>query len=406
MKKIHLIVALLMISCHWQLFGQITTSNPYVESAYQSVYSELSIIGVYIVDEENGYTIIFLEGITSRNITDQWISLSSKTTITAKNTNISLKILDWGLYGGEFESLKFNERYSLKADRKYTFYMIFPKVPAGIERITIRENIGSDQFYWIGIHINNPNYSSGMNTPPSTGRYTSPSSGMHTPPSTGSPSTNRQQDADMDFSGSSSGFAISSSGLIVTCYHVVKQARRIRIRGINGALNRAYNAVVLSFDRQNDLAILMIDDDRFTVINRIPYTLSDRIADVGDDVFVLGYPLPALMGNEIKLTNGLISSNSGFRGDNTSYQISAPVQPGNSGCPLFDGNGNIIGVVNARLFNIENAAYAVKMPYLKTLLSSLQNPPFLPKTNILSGKSLSEQVKEIRNFVYIVEVDN
>jgi len=77
-------------------------------------------------------------------------------------------------------------------------------------------------------------------------------------------------------------------------------------------------------------------------------------------VFILGYPLRATMGDEIKVTNGIISSRSGFKGDITTYQISAAAQPGNSGGHLFNKDGNLVEIVSAKPLEAENATYAVK----------------------------------------------
>lgn len=381
MKHQSIIIILLLLASKTSLFAQVTTKNPYVENHTQSVIADLPIIGVSI---GKGITMVMFDYITSRGLSDGWISLSSNTTLTAKNSSISYRIKEWGLYNEEVKSLNFNERYSVKADRKYTFFMIFAEIPAGIENITIRENAGTNEFYWKGIHINNPANGSSAREQTSTYRETS-------------------GNEKFEITGSGSGFAITANGLIVTSYHVVSDADKIQIRGVNGEFDKVLKAKILAFDKNNDLAILKIDDTKFTQINTIPYSLSDKTADVGDDVFVLGYPLRAVMGDEIKLTNGLISSKSGFQGDVTSYQISATVQAGNSGCPLFDKSGNIIGVVNARL-PVENASYAIKTPYLKTLLSSLENPPAITTSNLLVGKSLSEQVKSVKKFVYIIEV--
>ena len=148
------------------------------------------------------------------------------------------------------------------------------------------------------------------------------------------------------------------------------------------------------------MALLKVDN---ISINAIPYGIVSKIAEVGDEVFVLGYPLRAVMGDEIKLTNGLISSRTGFKGDITSYQISATVQSGNSGGPLFDKNGNIIGIINSRL-PVENAAYAIKTPYLLALLSSESNIS-VTSNGSLRTLLLTDQVKQIRNFIYIVEVE-
>ena len=126
---------------------------------------------------------------------------------------------------------------------------------------------------------------------------------------------------------------------------------------------------------------------------------------MGSSIFVLGYPLRATMGDEIKLTNGIISSKSGFQGDITTYQISAPAQPGNSGGPLFDKNGNIIGIINAKHFGAENASYAVKSSYLLSLIDYMDTPPKLQSNSLVATKPLAEQVKILKNFVYIIEVN-
>jgi S1-C subfamily serine protease len=110
------------------------------------------------------------------------------------------------------------------------------------------------------------------------------------------------------------------------------------------------------------------------------------------------------MGDEIKLTNGIISSKTGFQGDITSYQISAPIQPGNSGGPLFDKFGNLIGVINAKHIGAENVSYAIKVSYLKNLIDLLPTEPTLNNINVLKNLSLSDQVKQLNKFVYIIEV--
>jgi S1-C subfamily serine protease len=204
---------------------------------------------------------------------------------------------------------------------------------------------------------------------------------------------------------SGSGFALTSNGYIVTNQHVIEGALRIHVKGSKGDSIRAYNAKVVIEDKNNDLAILKIEDPSFVSLGAIPYELNSGIIDVGSSVYTLGYPLRATMGDEIKLTNGLISSKSGYKGDITSYQISAPVQPGNSGGPLFDSKGNIIGIVNAKHNGAENAAYAIKMSYLINVIQSMNAPPKLTTRNTISTKSLSEQVKVLKDFVFIVEVN-
>jgi len=203
---------------------------------------------------------------------------------------------------------------------------------------------------------------------------------------------------------SGTGFAISSNGLIVTNNHVIEGATKIEILGINQNFNYGYSVEVLLKDENSDLAILKINDPKFSSFGPIPFSIRPNLADVGENVFVLGYPLTLTMGTEVKLTNGIISARTGFQGDISSYQISAPVQPGNSGAPLFDNQGNLIGIVNAKNIQAENAGYAVKVNYLKNLIELMNTPISLPANNVLTNKSLPDKVKVLRNFVFIVSV--
>jgi len=204
---------------------------------------------------------------------------------------------------------------------------------------------------------------------------------------------------------SGTGFAISSNGIIVTNFHVIDGAKSILIRGINADFNKTYKAKILLSDKNNDLALLQIDDYGFTSFGTIPYTFKMGLGSVGENIFVLGYPLRASMGDEVKLTNGIISSRTGFQGDITSYQVSAPAQPGNSGGPLFDNQGNLIGIISAKHAGAENVSYAVKSTYLINLIDLLSNPLKLQTVNLLTGKSLTQQVELVKKFVYIIEVE-
>jgi hypothetical protein len=204
---------------------------------------------------------------------------------------------------------------------------------------------------------------------------------------------------------SGTGFALNN-GYIATNYHVVENAKSIKVKGIRGNINTEYNATVISTDKYNDLAIIKINDHHFNGFGTIPYRIKTSTSEVGEEVFVLGYPLVTSMGDEIKLTTGVISSKTGFQGDVSSYQTSAPTQPGNSGGPLFDKNGNLIGIVNAKHREAENASYAIKASYLNILAESASNIHLLPTNNSISGMSLSNKVKSLKNFVFLITCSN
>ena len=108
------------------------------------------------------------------------------------------------------------------------------------------------------------------------------------------------------------------------------------------------------------------------------------------------------MGNEIKLTNGIISSRSGYQGDISTYQMSAPVQPGNSGGPMFDDKGNVIGIVNAGIPGAENVGYAIKTSYLKNLVENVTSNNILPNNNQIESMSLPQKVAKVRDFVFFI----
>lgn len=201
---------------------------------------------------------------------------------------------------------------------------------------------------------------------------------------------------------SGTGFALKD-GYIVTNYHVIEGANNISVQGIRGNFNTSYKAAIMGTDKNNDLALLKISDSSFTNFGTIPYSISATTSEVGEDIFVLGYPLTSTMGDEIKLTTGIISSKTGFQGDVALYQISAPIQPGNSGGPLFDKKGNVVGVVSAKHEGAENVGYAIKAMYLRNLVESCASSSIIPTTNIISTLPLTGKVKSEKDFVFFIK---
>lgn len=198
------------------------------------------------------------------------------------------------------------------------------------------------------------------------------------------------------------GFAFAD-GYIATNHHVTNGAKTIRIKGIDGNNEKAYKGYVVVSDKEHDLSIVKIVDSKFEGFGQIPYKLGKSSVDVGDDIFVLGYPMTSTMGNEIKLTDGIISSSTGFKGDESMYQISAAVQPGNSGGPVFNEDGSVIGIVCGKHSNAENANYAIKVSYLYSLINSANINVEIANGNKLESKKMSSQVKIAKDFVYLIE---
>ncbi len=201
---------------------------------------------------------------------------------------------------------------------------------------------------------------------------------------------------------SGSGFAISRDGFIITNNHVIEGSTKIEVTCLHNETSITYTAILILTDKVNDLALLKIEDDKFKSLEVIPYTINFNLSPVGETVFVLGYPLRSSMGDEVKLTNGIISSKTGYEGDVNSYTLSVPIQPGNSGGPIFNKNGNIIGIINAKHSNAENVSYAIKSSYMKNLLDLLDNPIQMSSTNLLNGKDLVQQVDLVKKFIFII----
>ena len=204
-----------------------------------------------------------------------------------------------------------------------------------------------------------------------------------------------------NFSGT--GFALTSEGYIVTSYHVIQGADSLLIEGRN---RQRYHAEPVYSDVKHDLAILRITDKKFTGFGRLPYAIRSGQADLGERVFTLGYPREDVVYGE-----GSLSARSGFEGDTAFYQVSIPVNPGNSGGPLLDERGNLIGVVSGRQNDAQSAAFATKSSYLVHLVDSLaaaksaaDYPYHLPRFGQLAGTGRPQQLKKLQDYVFIVKV--
>lgn len=196
-----------------------------------------------------------------------------------------------------------------------------------------------------------------------------------------------------------SGFAISSNGYIVTSYHLIKNATQLRVENEHGI---SFEAQQVFFDPAYDIAILHITDSSFTGFDKLPYSISSKGAEIGEKIYTLGFPREDMVYGE-----GSISSNSGYEGDTASYQVSIPVNPGNSGGPVFDDMGHLVGLISGKQSNSEGAAFAVKASYLLRAINeiaadSVKRRIHLPKTTVLAGSRV-KQIHKYRDFVFVVK---
>jgi S1-C subfamily serine protease len=203
-----------------------------------------------------------------------------------------------------------------------------------------------------------------------------------------------------------SGFLLNKDGYVVTNFHVVEGMNHIFVRGLNGDFTDSHLYTMILSDEQNDIAILKPEEN--LKVKDPPYGFIYEAA-TGSAVFALGYPLRSSMGDEIKLTNGIISSQSGINGNTHEYQTNASISPGNSGGPLFNERGDIIGINSAYHTGANDAYYAVKIVYVRELIRNSSYKISLPSRSIFfnfSGNSLADKTKKVKDFVYMIEADN
>lgn len=197
------------------------------------------------------------------------------------------------------------------------------------------------------------------------------------------------------------GFAISSNGYVVTNYHVVKDADSIYVQNSAG---ESYKAKQIYIDPSYDLAVLQIVDTAFKDLAVLPYTFKRAASNVAEGVYTVGFPKDDLVYNE-----GYVSSKNGYAGDTVAYQVSIAVNPGNSGGPLLDNKGNVVGIINRKQTLVDGVAFAVKSSYLLKSIEaipqdSLVDKLVLNKRNLLNGLKPSEQFKKLEPYIFMVKV--
>ena len=218
-----------------------------------------------------------------------------------------------------------------------------------------------------------------------------------------------------------SGFFVSKLGHIVTNEHVVRQCSSVTV-GDNA--NKQVAASVLETDKRNDLALLRISSTQMasaetkSLISKlnvqklglklVPLASgglmrSDDI-ELGEKVLVAGFPYGELYSNTIKVTGGMVSAVKGMGDDSAQFQMDAAVQPGNSGGPIYDENGNIVGVVIAQLNKLkvakaigslpENVNFGIKASTVRQFLTSAGLPTkWSNRTKRKSTKELAQIAK-------------
>jgi S1-C subfamily serine protease len=200
-----------------------------------------------------------------------------------------------------------------------------------------------------------------------------------------------------------SGFLIDPKGYLITNAHVISGATNIAVQNNNG---KELAVKVAFIDKERDIAILKVVDPLFKAPSSLPYSIRRKSAAIAEPIFTLGYPR-----NDIVYGEGYLAARTGFNGDTLTCQIAIAANPGNSGGPILNRNGEIIGILSARQTSAEGVVFATQAKYIFNVLAQLQKSDSnhqqikVPAISALRGMDRMQQVEKIRDYVYMVKVN-
>jgi S1-C subfamily serine protease len=198
-------------------------------------------------------------------------------------------------------------------------------------------------------------------------------------------------------------FAISNNGYLITSYHLVSDNDSVLVTNAVDSSLKFHAKIILS-DPEQDIAVLKISDSSFSTISNIPYSINyDYSTELGNYVYSLGFSK-----NSIVFGEGSISSFTGYNEDTNSFQLSIPTNPGNSGSPVFNQYGEIIGIICGKNFEKEGSSFAVKSEVLKSMVDSIKalDETAFKNKNINTIKHLpkNKQVAKITPYIFKIEI--
>jgi len=199
------------------------------------------------------------------------------------------------------------------------------------------------------------------------------------------------------------GFFVTPAGYLLTARHVVTEATRVEVIHAE----RPYPAKIILQDESTDVALLKVEGTEFPCLSLV----SSAAAKTGDSVFTMGFPQIQVQGTEAKFTEGSISALSGLGDSPRYFQISVPVQPGNSGGPLVNGRGEVVGLIVSRLDDVaalmatravpQTVNYALKSSFILPLIESVPGlADKLPKGS--AARDRSAAIENTRKAVVLI----
>lgn len=201
-----------------------------------------------------------------------------------------------------------------------------------------------------------------------------------------------------------SGFLIDAKGYVVTNAHVLKGSGVV----VTNSKGQQYKATIMEVDQDKDLAILKITDEDYHPVKALPYGIRKSGSELGESLFTLGYPR-----NDIVYGEGYLSARTGYNGDSLSYQLQISANPGNSGAPVFNNSGEVIGILSTRQAQAEGVAFAIKSKNIYRMVEDMleKNDTALGKIkvsnrNTLKGVDRQQQITKVEDCVFYVKAYN
>ena len=196
-------------------------------------------------------------------------------------------------------------------------------------------------------------------------------------------------------------FMIDPKGYLITSAHVIKDAKKVYVQNKEG---ENFLAEIIHTDPITDLSVLKINDPDFKSSKVLPYGFKKSSTELSESLFTLGYPKDEIVYNE-----GYLSALTGMNGDTLACQISISANPGNSGGPVINKYGEVIGILNARQASANGVVFATKSKNIFRLMQTIRemdndNNVKINNKSSIKGLSRTQQVKKIEDHVYMVKV--
>ncbi|MBC8032811.1 MAG: trypsin-like peptidase domain-containing protein [Chitinophagaceae bacterium] len=197
------------------------------------------------------------------------------------------------------------------------------------------------------------------------------------------------------------GFMIDPKGYLVTSAHIVNTADSVYVENNKGDYFKATRVYV---NNNTDVAILKIEDPRFQSFRYLPYNIRRNPAELGEKIFTLGFPRSEIVYNE-----GYLSAKTGYNGDTLACQLAISANPGNSGGPIFNNAGEVVGILSGKQTTAEGVVFSSKSVNIYNAIDELKKEKeneevrLTPVISKVKGLDRVQQVKKLESCIYIVK---